>query len=64
MVADFKQIFVKSGRKGAGKIFGTNFLCFEKKEGLILYHLMDLFRKKLFQQECHKKICLSLIQLL
>jgi len=39
-------------------------LYFEKKEGLILYHLMALFRKYLFQQECHKKICLSLLQLL
>jgi len=66
MVAEFKQIFVKSGRKGAVKFFGTNLqvLYFEKKEGLILYRLMDLFRKDLFQQECYKKICLSLLQLL
>jgi len=52
IVAEFWQIFVKSGSKGAGKMCGPNLLYFEKKEGLILFHLMDLFRINLFQQEC------------
>jgi len=47
----FSRFLSKVAEKGPEKFLEQKLLYFEKKEGLILYHLMDLFRKYLFQQE-------------
>jgi len=61
---NFSRFLSKVAEKGLENCLKKKLLYFEKKEGLILYHLMNLFRKYLFQQERNRKICLSLLQLL
>jgi len=49
---NFSRFLSKVAEKGPENFLEQKLLYFEKKEGLILYHLIDLFRKYLFQQEC------------
>jgi hypothetical protein len=50
---NFSRFLSKMAEKGPEHFLEQKLLYFEKKEGLILNHLMDLFRKYLLQQECY-----------